>query len=266
VKGRVLVVAGSDSGGGAGIQADIKTITALGGFAATAVTAITVQDTTGVHGVFPVPPDIVVQQMRVVLDDIGADAIKIGMLGDAATVEAVSDVLEQFGDIPLVVDPVMRAKGGAALMDSAAIEAMRRRLALRATVLTPNIPEAELLAGRQIDDVVAMEHTAEQLLTLGSRAVLLKGGHLEGDEVVDVLATEDGLLRWEAPRVQTRHTHGTGCTLASAIAISLAQGFSLPDAVARGRAYVHRALATAPGFGRGHGPMNHAHTFEKFLP
>jgi hydroxymethylpyrimidine/phosphomethylpyrimidine kinase len=265
VKGRVLVVAGSDSSGGAGIQADIKTITALGGYAATAVTAVTAQDTHGVHGVFPIPPEIVVKQMRLVLDDIGADAIKIGMLGDAATVEAVSDVLDDVAHIPLIVDPVMRAKGGAQLMDGAAVEAMRRRLALRATVLTPNIPEAELLAGCIIDDVVVMEHTAELLLTLGSRAVLLKGGHLGGDEVVDILATGDGLFRFEAPRVKSRHTHGTGCTLASAIAISMAQGLSLQDSVARGRAYVQRAIATAPGYGAGHGPLNHAHTFERFM-
>jgi hydroxymethylpyrimidine/phosphomethylpyrimidine kinase len=266
LKGRVLVVAGSDSGGGAGIQADIKTITALGGYAATAITAITAQDTHGVHGVLTVPPEIIVKQMRLVLDDIGADAIKVGMLRDAATVEAVSDVLDDVMHIPLIVDPVMTAKGGATLMDGAAVEAMRRRLALRATVLTPNIPEAELLAGCKIDDVTVMEHTAELLLTLGARSVLLKGGHLGGDEVVDILATDDGLLRFEAPRVKSRHTHGTGCTLASAIAVSLAQGLSLQDSVARARAYVQRAIATAPGYGSGHGPLNHAHTFERFMP
>jgi hydroxymethylpyrimidine/phosphomethylpyrimidine kinase len=266
LKGRVLVVAGSDSSGGAGIQADIKTITAHGGYAATTVTAITAQDTHGVHGVMRVPPEIIVKQMRLVLDDIGADAIKVGMLSDAETVEAVSDVLDDVMHIPLIVDPVMRAKGGATLMDGAAVEAMRRRLALRATVLTPNIPEAEMLAGCTIDDVVVMEHTAELLLTLGCKSVLLKGGHLAGDEVVDILATGEGLLRFEAPRVKSRHTHGTGCTLASAIAVSMAQGMSLQDSVARGRAYVQRAIATAPGYGGGHGPLNHAHTFERFQP
>lgn len=266
MKGRVLVVAGSDSGGGAGIQADIKTITALGGYAATAVTAITAQDTHGVHDVLPVPPEMIVRQMRLVLDDIGADAIKVGMLGDAATVEAVCDLLDDVTHIPLIVDPVMRAKGGAALMDVAALDALRRRLALRATLLTPNIPEAELLAGCAIEDVTVMEHTAELMLTLGTRAVLLKGGHLAGDEVVDILATGDGLFRFEAPRVKSRHTHGTGCTLASAIAVSIAQGMSLQDSVARARAYVHRAIQTAPGFGGGHGPLNHAHTFERFEP
>jgi hydroxymethylpyrimidine/phosphomethylpyrimidine kinase len=259
---RVLAVAGSDSGGGAGIQADIKTITALGAYAATAVTAVTVQDTHGVHAIHPVPPAIVQAQMRVVLADIGADAIKTGMLGDAATVAAVCDVLAAFPDVPLVIDPVMTAKGGADLLAGSAIDVMKRRLLPLGLLLTPNVPEAETLLGRVIADEAAMAEAAEALRALGARAVLVKGGHLPGPEVVDVLATEAGLLRFRSPRIVTPHTHGTGCTLASAIAAGLAQGMGLADAVARARAYVLAAIEAAPGFGGGHGPLDHTVTVD----
>jgi hydroxymethylpyrimidine/phosphomethylpyrimidine kinase len=263
VRGRVLVVAGSDSGGGAGIQADIKTITALGGYAATAITALTAQDTFGVREVHSVPPAFVQAQMRAVLGDIGADAIKTGMLGDAATVLAVCDVLEaQAARVPLVVDPVMVAKGGATLLAEAALDALRQRLMPLALLLTPNLPEAEALLGRAIRDAAAMEGAAMALRSLGAASVLLKGGHLPGAEVVDVLATAAGCARFSAPRIETRHTHGTGCTLASAIATGLAQGMALQDAVARARAYVREAIAAAPGFGGGHGPLNHAVTVD----
>ncbi len=266
MRGRVLVVAGSDSGGGAGIQADIKAITALGCFAATAVTALTAQDTTGVHGVHPVPPAFLRLQMACVLDDIGADAIKTGMLADAATVALVCDVLASRAErVPLVVDPVMVAKGGQSLLAAEAVDAMKRLLLPMAALLTPNLPEAELLAGMPIRDVAAMRHAAAVLLTLGVPAVLLKGGHLEGDTVVDLLATEAGLEEFAGPRIATRHTHGTGCTLASAIAAGLAQGMGLSAAVGRARRYVRRAIATAPGLGAGHGPLNHAVTVDAAL-
>jgi hydroxymethylpyrimidine/phosphomethylpyrimidine kinase len=260
VRGRVLIVAGSDSGGGAGIQADIKTVTMLGAYAATAVTALTAQNTEGVFGVMPIPPDFIRQQIEVVLDDIGADAIKTGMLHDAAVLEMLATVLQQqAAAVPLVVDPVMAAKGGARLIEPAAIGALKQLLITRATVLTPNLPEAEILCGRAIGDVGAMRAAGEDLLRLGCRAVLVKGGHLPGDIVTDVLVSANGARTWESPRIASRHTHGTGCTLASAIAAGLAQGLDIEDAVARARDYVRRAIASAPGFGRGHGPLDHAH-------
>ncbi|HEX3863752.1 MAG TPA: bifunctional hydroxymethylpyrimidine kinase/phosphomethylpyrimidine kinase [Stellaceae bacterium] len=258
--GRVLIIAGSDSGGGAGIQADIKTVTMLDGFAATAITALTAQNTRGVFGVLPIAPEFIRQQIEVVLDDIGADAIKTGMLHDAAVIEAVAATLaEHAADAPLVVDPVMVAKGGAPLIESGAIGALKTLLVPRAAMLTPNLPEAEILSGRSIDSVSAMQSAAEGLLALGCRAVLLKGGHLDGPTVYDVLATATGQRMWQSPRIDSRHTHGTGCTLASAIAAGLAQGLGVEAAVARGRDYVQRAIASAPGIGHGHGPLDHAH-------
>ncbi|HEV2188953.1 MAG TPA: bifunctional hydroxymethylpyrimidine kinase/phosphomethylpyrimidine kinase [Stellaceae bacterium] len=260
MKGRVLIVAGSDSGGGAGIQADIKTVTMLGAFAMTAITALTAQNTEGVFGVLPIDPAFIRQQMEVVLDDIGADAIKTGMLHDAPVIEAVTAVLEEHAaSVPLVLDPVMVAKGGAPLIQTDAIETLKRRLAPRAAVLTPNLPEAEILSGRRIGDLAAMREVARALLGLGCRAVLLKGGHLPGDMVHDLLVTEAGIREWQSKRLDSRHTHGTGCTLASAIAAGLAQGMTVEAAVERARDYVQRAIASAPGFGRGHGPLDHAH-------
>jgi hydroxymethylpyrimidine/phosphomethylpyrimidine kinase len=217
--GRVLIVAGSDSGGGAGIQADIKTVTALGGYAATAVTALTAQNTEGVFGVMPVDPAFIRRQMELVLEDIGADAIKTGMLHDAAVIDAVSDVLDGLdGRIPVVVDPVMVAQSGASLLEAEAVQTLTRRLVLRATLMTPNVHEAERLTGMTIRSVADMKQAAAMLLTIGCRAVLLKGGHLDGDTVVDVLASEEEILLFENPRIDTPHLHGTGCTLASAIA------------------------------------------------
>ncbi len=265
MRGRVLVVAGSDSGGGAGIQADIKTITALGAYATTAVTALTAQDTRGVHATFDVPPYFLRRQIEVVLQDIGADAIKIGMLAHTAMIETLCEVLERLAPgVPLVVDPVMVAKGGAMLLDSAAHAALKRSLVLRAAVITPNIPEAVALTGMSIAGTEDMVHAACMLLTLGPRAVLLKGGHLESETVSDVLVTDTAVEVFDAPRIHSRHTHGTGCTLASAIATGLAQGQSLHAAVLRARAYVRRAMEEAPGLGQGCGPLNHAHTVTPF--
>jgi len=261
--GRVLVIAGSDSGGGAGIQADIKAITALGAFAATAVTALTAQNTLGVHGVHVVPPAFIRQQIEVVMADIGADAIKTGMLGDAATIETVCETLAACASgVPVVVDPVMVAKGGHSLLAAEAVATLRRRLLPMATVLTPNLPEAEALTGLTIQTVSDMRVAASVLLSLGVPAVLLKGGHLEGDTLVDLLATADGIEAFSSPRIQTRHTHGTGCTTASAVAAGLAQGMNLRDAVIRARAYVRAAIAGAPGYGAGHGPLDHAVTVD----
>lgn len=262
---RVLIVAGSDSGGGAGIQADIKTVTALGGFATTAITALTAQNTQGVFGVVGIDPAFIRQQIQVVLEDIGADAVKTGMLHDAAVIDAVADELSAIRNrVPVVVDPVMVAQSGATLLELDALSTLSRRLPPLATVLTPNLPEAEKLLGMTIESVAAMERAAEKLLGLGSQAVLLKGGHMAGETVVDVLASESGLERFESPRIETRHLHGTGCTLASAIASGLAQQLSLRDAVLRGRAYLQAAIHAAPGLGQGSGPVGHGHTVRPF--
>jgi hydroxymethylpyrimidine/phosphomethylpyrimidine kinase len=256
-KGRVLIIAGSDSGGGAGVQADIKTVTALGGYAATAVTAITVQNTLGVRAVHPVPADVVEAQARAVLEDIGADAVKTGMLGDAALVETVARLLAE-ADAPAVVDPVMIAKGGAALLAPEALAAVRACLVPRAALLTPNAPEAGALTGLACATTEDLRRAGEALLEAGAGAVLLKGGHVPGPRVLDLLITPEGETVFEADRIETRHTHGTGCTLASACAAGLAQGLPLPEAVARAWAYVQEAIARAPGLGAGHGPLDHA--------
>jgi hydroxymethylpyrimidine/phosphomethylpyrimidine kinase len=259
MNGRVLIVAGSDSGGGAGIQADIKAVTAMGGYAATAITALTAQNTRGVHGVVPIEPAFIVQQIEVVLTDIGADALKTGMLHSAAVIAAVAASFKKHAaGVPLVVDPVMVAKGGHRLLLGEAEAALRDTLLPMAVLLTPNLPEAAVLAGFPVRAEADMLRAAERLLTLGPKAVLMKGGHLDGDRIVDLLIHDGQIERFEDARIQSRSTHGTGCTLASAIAAGLAQKMSLRDAVARARTYVRRAIETAPGLGQGHGPLNHA--------
>ena len=253
----MLAIGGSDSGGGAGVQADIKTITALGGYAASAITAVTVQDTRGVHAIHPIPPPVIVAQIRAVLADIGADAIKTGMLGDAAAIEAVAEALAEWPDIPLVVDPVMVASSGATLIGEGGLGPLRRLIA-RAALVTPNAPEAEALTGIAVATTDDLRRAGEMLLTSGVRAVLMKGGHVPGDSVIDLLMTPAGETTLEGARIATRHTHGTGCTLASACAVGLAQGLRLEEAVARAWAYVGEAIRRAPGFGAGVGPLDHA--------
>ncbi len=240
---RILTVAGSDCSGGAGIQADIKTITMLGGYAMSAITAITAQNTLGVQAVEPLSPELVAAQIDSCLSDIGVDVVKIGMLGSAAIAHLVADRLEQLG-LPVVFDPVMVATSGGLLADAATVAAFERLIAL-ASVVTPNLPELEALGG--------------EALVLGkARALLIKGGHAASDTIVDRLLGPQGeVARWSDSRIETRHTHGTGCTLASAIATGLGQGLSLTDATARGRQFVRAALIAAPGFGGGHGPMGH---------
>lgn len=257
MRGRVLIIAGSDSGGGAGIQADIKTVTALGGYAATAITALTAQNTRGVFAILDVPPAFVAQQIELILDDIGADCIKIGMLHRVDVIEVVADVLARCAaTIPLVLDPVMVAKGGHPLLAADATECLRQRLIPMATVLTPNLPEAEALVGAASPDQLV-----RRLIALGPQAVLLKGGHGSGPILTDVLGLADGTLEaFASTRLDTTSTHGTGCTLASAIATGIAQGLALRPAVVRARAYVRQAILSAPGFGHGHGPLNHGHT------
>ena len=254
--GRVLIIAGSDSGGGAGIQADIKTVTMLGGYAATAITAVTVQNTLGVSGVHPIPLAVIEAQARAVLDDIGADVIKTGMLGDRATVDLVANLIAGSG-VAAVIDPVMVAKGGQSLLAPDAVEAVRMRLIPHAALLTPNAPEAAVLTGLEVETTDDLRRAGERLLRLGAGAVLMKGGHVPGDRVVDLLVTPVGETRFDSVRIDTRHTHGTGCTLASACAALMAQGHGLQTAVERARAYVQEAIRHAPGLGGGHGPLAH---------
>jgi hydroxymethylpyrimidine/phosphomethylpyrimidine kinase len=255
--GRVLAIAGSDSGGGAGIQADIKTITALGGYAASAITAITVQNTLGVQAVHPLPPALVAAQARAVLDDIGADAIKTGMLGSRAIIETVAAILDRAAGVPAVIDPVMMAKGGASLLDPGAVDALVTLLLPRAALLTPNAPEAAALTGLAVETTDDLRRAGDILLGKGVAAVMMKGGHIAGLTVIDVLMTAEGETTFEGPRVESRHTHGTGCTLASACAVGLAQSLPLDRAVARAWAYVAEAIRRAPGLGEGHGPLDH---------
>jgi hydroxymethylpyrimidine/phosphomethylpyrimidine kinase len=263
MQGRVLIVAGSDSGGGAGIQADIKSVTALGGYAATAITALTAQNTLGVFDVFPVDAAFVAAQMELVLSDIGADAIKTGMLFSSQVIQSVARVCAHWASsIPIVVDPVMVAKGGHELLLAEARGALVEDLLPLAALVTPNIPEAEVLSGLRIVDQEGMQRAADRILALGPAAVLVKGGHLEGERVHDLLRTADGAEHWfESERLLTRATHGTGCTLASAIAAGIAEGLTLRDSVDRARRFVQDAMRHAPGFGQGHSPLNHAYAF-----
>ncbi len=260
MKGRVLIIAGSDSGGGAGIQADIKAVTMLGGYAATAIAALTAQNTRGVFGVHDVPPDFVAQQMSLVLEDIGADAVKTGMLSKAEVIETVAKTLETMApDVPLVIDPVMVAKGGHKLLDDAAHAALLGRLIPKAALLTPNLPEAEVLSGIRITTPDAMIAAGRSLMEKGAKAVLVKGGHLDHPEVIDILLDIKGIETFTGPRIASASTHGTGCTLASGIATGIAQGMPLREAVGRGIDYVRKAIEHAPGLGHGHGPIDHGH-------
>lgn len=240
---RILSIAGSDSSGGAGIQADIKTITMLGGYAMTAITALTAQNTVGVHRVLAIDPAMVAAQIDACVSDIGVDAVKIGMLGSPAIAAVVADRLEHL-NLPVVFDPVMIASSGAALADNATIASFERLMQL-ATLTTPNVPELAALGG---DDAMRARGVA----------YLAKGGDAEGPEVTDRLAMPGAPDRtWSAPRITTRHTHGTGCTLSSAIATYLAMGLTLPDAIERARQFVRAALEAAPGYGASHGPLGH---------
>jgi len=264
---RVLIAAGSDSGGGAGVQADTKTVTALGGFATTAVTALTAQNTLGVQGIDPVEPQFIGRQMASILDDIGADCGKTGMLPSRQVIDTVADGWAKRGKgAPLVVDPVMIAQSGDRLIEDEAVQALIGQLIPLATLITPNLPEAEVLAGRSLGDDEDPAGLAHELLAMGCGAVLVKGGHRTGgEEVVDVLVrshAEPVYLRY--PRVMTQHTHGTGCTLGSGIAAGLGQGRDLVAAVQRARAYLQRALKLAPGIGAGAGPVHHGHTVSSF--
>jgi len=253
---RVLIIAGSDSGGGAGIQADIKTVAMLGGHPMTAITAITAQNTVGVTAVHPVPAEIVLAQIDAVVSDIGVDAVKIGMIGSAFTATQVAKRLEQMKaenpELPIVFDPVMVATSGSNLADDATVAAFGKLMDV-ATIATPNLPELSRLTNEE-DPVAAALH----LVGKHGCAVLIKGGHEEGDALADALIEEDNMTSWQGQRIDTTSTHGTGCTLASAIALYLAEGASLADAIARAREFVRVALHDAPGLGQGAGPIGQA--------
>ena len=255
-QGRVLTIAGSDSGGGAGIQADLKTITLLGSYGMSAITALTAQNTCGVSAIHAVPPEFVSAQIEAVLSDIGTDTIKTGMLLNAGIIAVVAAAIERHA-LLAVVDPVMIAKGGASLLQDEALVALRTKLIPQAYLLTPNLPEAEALTGLAIRNEAEMARAARALQELGAAHVLLKGGHLAGDEAIDLLLCSDQLHRFATPRLATPHTHGTGCTLAAAIATFLAQGWPLPAAVGRAKSYLTAAIASALPLGSGHGPVNH---------
>jgi len=257
-QGRVLIVAGSDSGGGAGIQADIKTCASFGAYSATAITAVTAQNTLGVQQVEVFAPALVRAQIESVMTDIGADVIKIGMLGNQAIIETVADVLEEFGeDCFVVLDPVMVATSGDRLLEDGAIAALKDQLLPMADLITPNVPEAALLTGQAVENVDSMQKAGEALLEMGAYAALMKGGHLDGKSVLDLLVTEDGTNIMSSPRIQSKHTHGTGCTLASACAAAMSLGAGLNEAVMSAREFVFEAIRTAPKLGKGNGPLNH---------
>jgi len=255
---RVLIIAGSDSSAGAGIQADLKTAQALGCYAQTAITAVTAQNTRGVGAVHLVPPEIVAAQIEACLSDIGADAIKIGMLGSAKVVKAVAEVLRKHArKIPIVLDPVMVSTSGHSLLAANAVAALTKELFPLATLVTPNIPETKALTNLSSSKRNDAETAGRQLIAMGAGAALIKGGHATRATIDDVMVWKGGVEVYAFPRIKTKHTHGTGCTLSTAIACGLAQGLSLPLATGRAREYVQHAIETAPGLGKGHGPLNH---------
>lgn len=256
---RVLIVAGSDPSGGAGIQADIKTVTMFGQYAAAAITALTVQNTLGVKEAVGVEPRVVGAQITAVLEDVGADAIKTGMLPTAEVVAAVAEALEasDFSG-PTIVDPVMVATSGDRLLDDTAIRLIRTKLIPMATLVTPNLPEAEVLTGKKVTTPDEMLQAGRLILEMGASAVLMKGGHLSSETLTDLLITKDKVAELSSPKIATRHTHGTGCTYASAFASLLAAGYSLYQAFPIAHNFVQTAISAAPGFGAGHGPVGHA--------
>jgi hydroxymethylpyrimidine/phosphomethylpyrimidine kinase len=258
---RLLTIAGSDSGGGAGIQADLKTFTAFGTFGMSALTAVTAQNTLSVTAIATIPPEVVAAQIDAVFGDLGVDAVKVGMLGNATVTRVVAERLAAWRRAgqapPVVLDPVMVAKSGAFLLEDAAVEALVAELLPLATVVTPNLPEAARLTGLSVASEAERRLAAERLTGHGP-AVLIKGGHGEGAGLVDLLLTAGELHRYEGPRIESRSTHGTGCTLSSAIAAGLALGDALPEAVRKAIAYLRRALVAAPRLGQGHGPLWHA--------
>ncbi|MFM1817548.1 MAG: bifunctional hydroxymethylpyrimidine kinase/phosphomethylpyrimidine kinase [Pseudomonadota bacterium] len=260
---RVLTIAGSDSGGGAGIQADLKTMSALGCFGMSAITALTAQNTTGVRAIHAVPPQMLTDQIDAVVEDIGVDAVKIGMLHAPDIVAAVANAIDKHQLRRVVLDPVMVATSGAVLIDNPAIAALVEQLFPRVDIITPNLDEASLLVGRTLQSEQDMQQAAQQLLEMGAAAVLLKGGHLQGETVSDLFLSREGQTQWlRAPRIQSHNTHGTGCTLSAAIASHLALGHTLTEAIAQAHRYIRQALQSGAAVRTGHGsgPLNHLST------
>jgi len=260
-KSKVLIIAGSDSSGGAGIQADIKTVTALGSYATTAVTAVTAQNTKGVKKIISIPIKIVQKQVTMILDDIGTHAVKIGMLHSAGVIKGVYKILKKYKSKNVVLDPVMIAKGGAKLINYSSIRYLKKLLIPLCTLVTPNIPEAEVLTGYSISSKEDMIKAAKKILNMGSKNVLLKGGHLKSKMIFDVLATKKGINIFKKRRIRTKNTHGTGCTLSSAIATCLSQRKNISKSCKISLRYVDKAIASAPGYGKGFGPLNHLVSF-----
>jgi hydroxymethylpyrimidine/phosphomethylpyrimidine kinase len=259
----VMTIAGSDSGGGAGIQADLKTFAALGVYGTSVIIAVTAQNTLGVTAVHEIPPEVVAAQIDAVVADIGADAVKTGMLASAPIIQVVAAKVREHRLPNLVVDPVMVAKSGDPLLRQEAVTVLRDLLLPLATVVTPNLPEAEILVGRSLQDGDDVRRAAREIVALGPRAVVMKGGHGGGDVVVDVLFDGANFREYTAPRIDTSSTHGTGCTFASAIAAGLARGLSIEEAVAQAKEYVTAALRNAQAIGGGHGPLHHFYRFWK---
>jgi hydroxymethylpyrimidine/phosphomethylpyrimidine kinase len=255
-----LTIAGSDSGGGAGIQADLKTFQQFGVFGTTVIVALTAQNTRGVRAVETVPEAMVAAQLTALAEDLPPAALKTGMLAEAALVRLVAKAIRENGWQPLVVDPVMVATSGQRLLTTEAEDVIRESLVPLAALVTPNLDEAAVLTGRVVHDVPTMERAGETLVQFGAAAALVKGGHLGGDTLTDVLVTPGGIRRFSRPRLATASTHGTGCTLSAAITAGLALGRPLETAVADGLDFVHRAIARAPGLGGGHGPLDHTVT------
>ena len=257
IKSKILIIAGSDSSGGAGIQADIKTVTSLGGYAMTAVTAVTIQNTKGVNGVVPIKPQEIANQILFSCKDIRPNGIKIGMLHSPQVIKSVVNALEKLNITKIVLDPVMVAKGGARLINQSAIKILKDRLIKKAYLITPNIPEAEVLTNMKIKSLDDMIHAANILLKLGAKNVLLKGGHRKSKYLQDILLNRKELKIFKNKKIKTKNTHGTGCTLSSAIITFLSCGKPLKKSCELGIKYVNQAIGSNPNYGKGHGPINH---------
>jgi len=255
---RIMTIAGSDSGGGAGIQGDIKTITALGGFATSAITAITAQNTLGVNSILNVPIEMIEDQILAILDDIGADAIKIGMLSNKKTILCISNLLSKINkNIPIVLDPVMVAKGGHKLLDIGAEETLIKELMPLCSLITPNIPEAEVITGKKINNITGLETAGQVIVKMGIDNVLMKGGHLKSSNLTDILISKNKVDYFYSKKILTPNSHGTGCTLSSAIACGMGQSMSLYSSVERAHTFVNKCIKFAPNIGKGNGPLNH---------
>ena len=261
LKSKVLIIAGSDSSGGAGIQADIKTVTSLGSYATTAVTAVTAQNTKGVKKIIPIPTTIVEKQITMILSDIGTDAVKIGMLHNEKIIKCVYKILKKNKSKNIVLDPVMIAKGGTKLINDNSIKHLKKLLIPLCNLVTPNIPEAEVLTGYLISSKEDMIRAAKKILNMGAKNVLLKGGHLKNKMIFDILVTRKKIKIFKKRKILTKNTHGTGCTLSSALATCLSQRKNIFKSCETSLKYVYKSILSAPGYGKGFGPLNHLVTF-----